>query len=258
MLFREVMFYIKAALVGLVVFCVCYGYLKWLGIPGELNKAAADTGIILMGFSMLQSSLSYYFNFMDHAMIYRKYFGLTGFAFAVTHIIQSWSAFTSLFSLESWTAGIPWPFFTGLSALLIFTSMAVISNTALSTMMGTANWRRALRVGYLGVVFVLSHVVLLKSSRWITWFEGGMKTPPSLSLLVSVFMVIVVVMRLMLWWSLKHRKPVLHPQELAATPSPNLPTAVPAEIKSRVATAQPVTIPVSSPQPVVPEQRTPT
>lgn len=223
MLLRELKFYSISGVIGAVVFAFCYGYLKWLGIPGELNKAAADTAIILIAFSMLQSSLSYYFNFMDHAIIYRKYFGLIGFAFAIAHLILSWGALANLFNLETWMQGRMLPILTGTLAFLIFTIMAVISNTYFTKLLGSEAWRRLLRVGYLAIVFVLSHVVLLKSARWIMWFEGGMKTAPSLSLLVSVFMVVVVVLRLCMWWSLRRGKSIAQesfPQPAGDTTEP--------------------------------------
>ncbi len=206
---REIKFYFTTGLIGLVVYGLCYGYLKWLAIPGEMNKAAADTAILLMAFSMLQSSLSYFFNFMDRAIIYRKYFGLTGFAFAIAHLILSWGAFMGLFSVRTWMQGEMLPVLTGTLAFFIFTIMALISNTFSTRMLGSEAWRRVLRTGYLAVVFVLAHVILLKYGRWATWYEAGMKTAPSLSLISAFFMVVVLSMRLLMWASLRKKTAVV-------------------------------------------------
>ena len=83
--------------------------------------------------------------------------------------------------------------------------MAVISNMYMTRMLGGKWWKIILRTGYLAVILVLAHVVLLKSARWMRWYQDGMETFPSLSLLVSVFMVIVVLMRIALWMALKKR-----------------------------------------------------
>lgn len=203
---RDFKYYLHSAIVGLIVFGACVGYLKWLAIPGEMNKAAADTAIILIGMSMWLTSICYFWNFLDWAIIYRKYFGLVGFAFAVAHLLLSWSPFLTLLVPANWQAGRIWPLATGAVALLIFTAMALISNSAAAKMLGGKRWRQFLRVGYGALMLVWAHVVLLKSSRWVTWYQEGMTTPPSLSFLVTIFMVIVVVMRLAMWWSIRSQK----------------------------------------------------
>jgi DMSO/TMAO reductase YedYZ heme-binding membrane subunit len=81
--------------------------------------------------------------------------------------------------------------------------MAIISNRYSAIHLGGKTWRILLRTGYLAVAMILAHVVLLKSGRWLTWFNGGMKTLPSMSLLVAGFMVVVILMRLILWASLR-------------------------------------------------------
>lgn len=201
---RELKFYFRTSIFGAVIFGLCYGYIKYLGIPGELNKSVADTAILLMGFSMLLSSVSYFGNRLDWTVVYRKYLGLIGFAFALAHLVLSWGAFTALLKTETWQQGRYWPAFAGLLALSIFTVMALVSNTLLARTLGKY-WRYVLRTGYIAVLFVLLHVVLLKSPRWITWYQEGMKTPPSLSLIVAVFMLVVVGMRLFLWYRLSRR-----------------------------------------------------
>lgn len=195
-------YYIKTAVLSLAVFGACYGYLWFLAIPGELNKSVADTAIILMGWSMLLSSVCYFWNAMDWAIIYRKYLGLVGFAYALAHMALSWQPFVNLFLAETWQKGAAWPALAGTVAMVIFAIMAAISNSLLARKLGGLWWRRILRTGYVAIIFVWLHVVLLKSARWLTWYQEGMQTLPSLSLLVSVFMVVVLVMRLALWWSL--------------------------------------------------------
>jgi hypothetical protein len=57
-----------------------------------------------------------------------------------------------------------------------------------------------------GVFFILIHVFLLKSARWLTWFEGGMQGWPALSLIVTLFASLVILIRIILEMSLRKRK----------------------------------------------------
>ena len=199
----ELPLYLKTGIFGLLVFALSYSYMRWLNIPGELNKSMADTAIILMGFSMLLSSVCYFWNFLDWVIIYRKYLGLIGFAFALVHVGLSWTPFMSLLNADTWQQGKMWPVLMGAMALGIFSMMALVSNSFIARKLGFVTWKRILRTGYGAIMLVWLHVVLLKSARWITWYQGGMKTPPSLSLLVTIFMTVVVIMRICLWWSLR-------------------------------------------------------
>ena len=203
--FKEIALYLKSGIFGLIVFGLCYAYLKWMNIPGELNKSVADTSILLMGLSMLISSICYFWNFLDWTIAYRKYLGLIGFAFGVSHLALSWAPFMSLFEAKTWEQGRMWPVLAGAVAFVIFTIMVLISNSFMARSLGGKVWRFILRTGYVALILVFVHVVLLKSARWITWYEGGMKTPPSLSLIVSVFMGVVLLMRVILMISVSRK-----------------------------------------------------
>lgn len=198
-------YYVQTSICSAVIFGACFAYLKFLGIPGEINKSLADTAIILAGLSMVISSLCYFFNFLDWSIAYRKYLGLVSFAFAVAHLVMSWKPFLNLFKVATWQEGRVWPVLAGTVALAIFAVMALISNAFSAKLLGGKLWRQILRFGYVAILFVLAHVVLLKYARWVTWFEEGMTSAPSLSLIVSVFMVFVVVMRVLLWLALRSK-----------------------------------------------------
>lgn len=193
--------YVLVLLFSVIVFALCYGYLAYLKIPGLLNKSIADTSVILIGSSMLLSSICYFWDFLDSKIVYRKHLGLVGFAFALVHLGLSFSAFQRLLQLETWQQGAYGPALAGTLALLIFTVMAIISNMYAATKLGGKTWRVILRTGYLALALVFVHVVLLKSARWLTWYQEGIKTLPSVSLIVSVFIVIVIIMRVVLWLS---------------------------------------------------------
>lgn len=205
-LFLELKFYFQSLVFSLFIFALSYAYISWQNIPSALNKSVADTAAFLVGFSMILSGMAYFFNFLDKKVIYRKYIGLMGFAFAMIHLVLSFTAFQNLLKIETWQNLAMWPMLAGLLALIIFTIMALVSNQLAIRFLGAKLWRGILRFGYVGLFFVLAHVFLLKSARWFTWLEGGMQGWPSLSLMVSVFSVLVILLRVALWLSLKRRR----------------------------------------------------
>lgn len=199
----ELQLYVRTLIFGLVSFALFYGYITWLKTPNPLNKAIADASILLIGLSMLLSSLCYFWNFVDTKIVYRKQLGLVGLAFGLVHIGLSFSTVQKLFTLATWQQGKMWPALTGALALVIFACMAFVSNQYAANVLGGKAWRKILRTGYIAVLLIFAHVYLLKSVYIIRWYTGGMKTPPSTSLLMLAFMTIVILMRIALWWSLK-------------------------------------------------------
>lgn len=198
--------YMRVAIFGILLFALSYGYATYQQIPNQLNKAVADTSIILIGLSMLMSSICYFWDFLDSKIIYRKHLGLVGFAFGVVHVGLSYSVLQKLLLPETWQQSTIWAPLTGLVALLIFTLMALISNRYAATQLGGKFWRLALRTGYIAMMLVFAHVVLLKLARWMTWYNGGMKTLPAMSIIVSGFIILVIIMRVLLWISLKRKQ----------------------------------------------------
>lgn len=196
----------RAGFFSLALFLGVFWYIEITTPFGTLNKAAADTAVILMGLSMLLSSLCYFWNFVDTKIVYRKHLGLAGFAFAVVHLLLSWSAFTNMLKLETWAAGKAYPAFAGTLGFLIFTVMALISNNYSATTLGGRVWRGILRLGYPALLLVAIHVILLKHSRWQTWAAEGFKTLPSMSLLMTMFIIVVLAMRVALELSLRKQR----------------------------------------------------
>lgn len=204
----ELELYVRVLVFGLFIFAVFYLYIFWQGLPGALNKAVADAGIVLIGLSMLLSGLCYFWDFVDTKIIYRKYLGLIGYAFALVHIGLSFPTFDRFLSPEGWEDGVPRAPLAGFIATAIFTIMAMISNKFSIESLGGKSWRLILRTGYIGVVFVWLHVYFLRVSRWAEWFVSREIRPPSLSLIMTIFMTLVVLMRIALWFSLLRKRKV--------------------------------------------------
>lgn len=204
----ELRLYFHVLLFGLGFFGLAFTYTTWQEIPNVLNKSVADTSIFLIGMSMLLTSLCYFWDFVDTKIIYRKHLGLIGFAFGLVHIGLSWDVFKRLITIETWQQGVPWAAFTAAIATVIFTIMALISNNYSTRKLGGQRWRQTLRLGYVAIIFVWLHVALLKSKYWIRWWQEGPDSPPSMSLLVALFMLIVVVMRIALQVSILRKRAV--------------------------------------------------
>lgn len=199
----ELELYLRVVVLSVAIFAACYIYTTLLNIPGVVNKSVADTSIILIALSMWVSSLNYFFNAFDSKIVYRKQLGLVGFAFGVAHIILSFSAFQMLFNLTTWTSGRAWAPLAGFLAALIFLMMTYISRRSQMLAIGVMRWRTLLRTGYIAMLLVWLHVVLLKYPRWVSWYKDGIRTLPSISMLESIFILLVVFMRVLMWWRIR-------------------------------------------------------
>ena len=82
--------------------------------------------------------------------------------------------------------------------------MALISNAVVPKKLGPRRWRTLLRLGYLGYVLGVIHAGMWAYEDWVMWW-GSPKVPP-MSLVVSVLVVGVVVLRIFLWRALQTRK----------------------------------------------------
>lgn len=191
---------------GLAVFAtsVAYLYIRRgsMSLFGA-NKAFATTALFLIGLSFALSGLCYFWNFVDTKIIYRKHLGLTGFGFAMLHVIMSLFVLPQ-FPLEYYQSHLP-TFLTGLLAILIFIFMAAISNQYAARELGGKTWRMFLRIGYLAYFAVILHFGILKYSEWLKWFATRSPLLPPLSLFGVLFATIVLFLRLALWISLSRR-----------------------------------------------------
>lgn len=198
--------YAHTLVFGLLFFAIFYVYNAALGASGLLNKAVADTAVILIGLSMALSGLCYFWDIFDTKIIYRKYLGLMGYAFTLVHVLLSTRAFAKFLDPVAWETGSVLPVIEATMATAIFTIMALISNAYSAKELGGVTWRRILRTGYIALIFVLMHVALLKAKHWMEWWQSGFGAPPIASLMVSIFILLVLLLRIALWASLLMKK----------------------------------------------------
>lgn len=175
----------------------------------SLNQAFAATGMILIGLSFALSALCHFWDIFDSKIIYRKHLGLLGFAFVLAHIFIILFPLSTNFPFPSYflTSDQITPFISAVLALLIFMMMAAISNRFAIDELGGAHWRMLLRTGYIAYFLALVHIGFSTYNFWLRWFSTFTPYLPPLSLLVFVFGVLVLILRIALWFSTRTKAP---------------------------------------------------
>lgn len=195
--------WIESSVYSLIIFFTTSLYLKfYYGIYTWkiTNKALAHTGFLLIGISLVLSSVCYFWNFADKYIIFRKHFGLVGFAYVLAHTfvtlipLYGYYPFPSYFLNNNNVA----PFIFAVIALLIFTIMAAISNQFAIREIGGKHWKMILRTGYIAYFFSILHFGAKTYVGWILWLSGKGILPP-LDLIIVLFGLMVLGLRLALW-----------------------------------------------------------
>lgn len=168
-----------------------------------LNRVVGDVALLLIGLSLILSSVCYFWNFADKYIIYRKHLGLVGFGYMVFHIVFSilftaYSPFPGYYLEDKRIAS----FIAALIATLIFLGMTFISNRFAIHEIGPARWRKLMRFGHLAFLLVLFHFGAKGMPYWIPWLTGKSDTLfPSFGLIVFLFGSVVILLRIALWFS---------------------------------------------------------
>jgi DMSO/TMAO reductase YedYZ heme-binding membrane subunit len=188
-------------------------------------KVMAGMANFLFAMSLSLSSLGYYFNFLDSKVVYRKYLGLLGYFAALTYTLL-----LVILRPERYGYGLADYFWTsdvllGLTAMAIFTGMAIISNDKAMLMIGPLRWRNLLRFGYLAFFLLVLRAVLNESQPigadalpeyWSAYFQS-LDTLPPVRLLFSFVALSVIFFRLAVEFD-KWRKPPIVPVSGASIP----------------------------------------
>ncbi|HLD03890.1 MAG TPA: hypothetical protein VJC17_03905 [Candidatus Dojkabacteria bacterium] len=223
---QERKYWYKTLIFGAIVFVATAVYLqvreRSINIY-SFNRLFALNAVVLIGTSYMMSGLGYFFNIIDNKIIFRKYLGTLGWAFALVHVTMSLAFYFVIpeapkpdfeFAYKWDISGVLisniLAFFSGVFAILTFTVMAAISSKFAAHAIGGGLWRMMLRMGYPAFVLLTVHFGLKNISSWQAWFtavvEGRFANSslilPPLSLLAVIFIVFVVVLRIALQWSL--------------------------------------------------------
>jgi DMSO/TMAO reductase YedYZ heme-binding membrane subunit len=177
------------------------GGLEALVNPRMVNLALGHTGMIMVILSMGMSSITYYWHVADHAMLYRKYFGIVGFVFSLFHFIYSLVLIEQKTDLLVFIANPrnTVAFFAGLAAMLILIFMTVISHKKAVQLLGGRVWRNLLRLGYAAILLALLHILWRNWHVWLGWLMGRSDSfVPPIGLLVTVAAVTICILRVMM------------------------------------------------------------
>lgn len=167
-------------------------------------KVMAGIANILFAMSLSLSSFGYFFNFLDGKVVYRKYLGLIGYFSALVYTLllpalqpeRYWYGFFENF----WTSD----FLLGLTAMSIFTVMALISNDRAMLWIGPVSWRYILRLGFLAFFLLVVRAAMNESNSigadprpeyWGHYLQTFDTLPPT-RLLFSVVGMSVVFLRI--------------------------------------------------------------
>jgi DMSO/TMAO reductase YedYZ heme-binding membrane subunit len=174
----------------------------------------------MIALSFALSGICHFFKNFEDKIIYRKYLGITGFYYGLTHGL--FSLYTYFFDkaapmptyefFKIWTLfGMKISnvvaFLFGLTALLYFLFMTLNSNQK-GQKIFKQKWRLLLRIGYGAVFFVLIHFALKKAGWWRGWFSNLKLavTLPPLSLIVLIILLLVIILRIALHISIQNKK----------------------------------------------------
>jgi len=172
------------------------------------NRGIADLSFLLMGISLILSSVCYFWDFADHFIIYRKHLGLIGFGYMALHVAislfyTSYQPFLLYYLKDTQILS----FSAALTATGIFSLMAVISNRFSIHKIGPHRWRLIMRIGYIAYAMAVLHFALRGWPYWMLWLSGKSTSFfPSFGLLIFVFGSIVLLMRVVLFIAVFNKK----------------------------------------------------
>ncbi len=178
------------ALSAAVIAVLAWYYFIQQGFPVNLNftnAVVAFSATVVLALAFLAGPVGR-IRRLKRALLYRKDFGLVGYALASVHVLLSaWLvmdreapiAYSDASSLV----------FAGV-AFMVFTLMAITSTRSWVRHLGYANWKNLQRTGYVALAFVAIHIVLLQQGVFLERTVGQW----TLSLVLFVFLARAVVL----------------------------------------------------------------
>jgi len=188
-----------AAAVSLIIFtfAILYGYFFRQTVNiAVVSESFAFTGGVLIGLSFILAPVSYFFNFADKELRYRKFLGLIGYYYALFYCFSLQIRFPDkyLFGLAN-SLSSP-EVILGLAAMGIFTLMALVSGPVGMKALGK-NWRYVLRTGYLAYFLLIIRAIIVEGEVWMTWLNRLEGLPPP-RFLLTIFATFVILVRVVM------------------------------------------------------------
>ena len=164
------------------------------------NQAIAATALVLIGLSYALGPLAYFLKFLSNKISYRRNLGLTGFTLGLIH-----PAVTLLFLKKYFPPFNPIAETLALIALVIFTSMMIVSNRYVSEKLKRKQ-KLIFHLGYYAFILILFHSSIPKYPFWIDWFQNKNQILPPLTLILAIFGLGVIILRITHWFALRKKK----------------------------------------------------
>jgi DMSO/TMAO reductase YedYZ heme-binding membrane subunit len=199
--------WLKTDMFGCLVFLVGLGYMYlYRGTidVAVLSENLALTGGILIGLSFALSGITFFYNFLDSKLKYRKYIGLLGYYFAVAYTITLIVRFPDLYWNQLPVSVLTWEALLGITAMAILSFMAIISQNWAALRLGK-HWRPLLRLGYLAYAVLILRAIIIEAPGWSLWAES-FKTVPPPRLLLTIYALLVILLRVVLEIALQKKK----------------------------------------------------
>ncbi len=136
-----------------------------------VNSVVAFSAVFIIGLSFAFGPLARFIHFFRPWLVYRKDFGLIGFALAALHIVLV-VPMMLLEETREFNFGDVASLAVAAVAFMIFLLMALTSTAKWVEKLGYDNWKNLQRMGYIAIVLVLFHVVLLEKGVFLTRIIG--------------------------------------------------------------------------------------
>ncbi|HIH09716.1 MAG TPA: hypothetical protein HA254_03510 [Candidatus Diapherotrites archaeon] len=135
-----------------------------------LNAVVAFSAVVIIGISFLLGPLAKFVKFTAKYEGQRKAFGIIGYALACAHVLLIVPLL--LQSSPQLTLGDAASLAVAAVAFMIFTLMALTSTQKWAQSLGYDNWKSLQRTGYIAIVLVMVHVLLLQKGVFLTRITG--------------------------------------------------------------------------------------
>lgn len=196
---------IVTALLLLVIFSVYAFFWQSEFSLFTMSVGVAGAAAFLIGFSFGLSGISYYFDFLDREIAYRKNLGLVGYFMALAYSVLLLFVDPEKYFYGFFNNLPSFDFILGLSAMGILTLMAIVSNNFVMRKIGAYNWRFILRLGYVAYLMLILRAVIMEGQDWFLWLQRFDSLPPP-RLIVSLFAISVIMLRISMEISIRNKK----------------------------------------------------
>jgi hypothetical protein len=159
-----------------------------------LTSLLAGTSGFLLAMSFSLSSFSYYYDFLDSKVAYRKQLGLMGYFVALLYAlcvaVQHPSRYLTAFPENLFTVEVG----LGVVAMAIFTLMALISNNGAAQLLGGKLWKGILGLGYIAYAILVIRALFLDALLWQEWLATG-ETVFTVRMMLTMLGIVVLFFR---------------------------------------------------------------